>query len=92
MSPGFIAAATGPWGPVPSEPSPLAGMSIKDVGPRGFREDGMAFAAERYRCSDLFTGARLQPIPPIEPPAPLPFFRPGKKRIRPSRIDGSDHK
>src|SRR6267142_2928646 len=94
MSPGFTAAATGPRGPAdpPFARSPLVVLSIKDVSPRGFRKDGMTFAAERCRCDDLFTGARVQPVAPIDPPAPLPFLGPGEKRIRPRRIDRSDHK
>src|SRR5882757_5315850 len=93
MSPGFTAAATGPRGPAdpPFARSPLVVLSIKDVSPRGFRKDGMTFAAERCRCCDLFTGARVEPIAPIEPPASLPFLGRGKERFRPSRIDRSDH-
>src|SRR2546430_10409768 len=93
MSPGFTAAATGPRGPAdpPFARSPRVVLSIKDVSPRGFRKDRMMFAAERCRCGDLFTGARVQPIAPIEPPAPLPFLGLGEESIGPRRIDRTDH-
>src|SRR6266481_3293386 len=93
MSPGFTAAATGPRGPAdpPFARSPLVVLSIKDVSPRGFRKDGMTFAAERCRCGDLFTGARMQPVAPIEPPASLPLLGGGEESIGPRRIDRSDH-
>src|SRR5215468_1989925 len=70
----------------------LVVSSVKDVGPRRLRHHRMPRAAKRNGRVDLLTRARMQPVPPIEPPASLPLLGGSEERIGPCGIGPPDHK
>src|SRR6516225_631558 len=69
----------------------LVVSSVKDIGPRRLGHHRMPRAAEGGGRIDLLTRARMQPVPPIEPPASFPLLGGSEERIGPRGIDPSDH-
>src|SRR6516165_6652028 len=69
----------------------LVVSSVKDVGPRRLGHHRMPRAAERNGRIDLLTRARMQPAPPVEPPASFPRLGGREERIGPRGIDPPDH-
>jgi hypothetical protein len=59
----------------------LVVSSVKDVGPRRLGYHRIPRAAERNGRVDLLARARMQPVPPIEPPASFPFLGGSEERI-----------
>src|SRR5689334_5305274 len=53
--------------------------------------DRMTLVAERFWRFDLFTRSFMQPVAPIEPPAPLRLLRIRQNRVRSAWIDPADH-
>src|SRR5262249_52705041 len=69
----------------------LAVSSVKDVGPGRLGYHRGPRAAERTGRSALTTGARMPPIPPIEPPASFPFLGGSEECIGARGIGPPDH-
>src|SRR6516165_6030263 len=93
MTPGLVAGAGGSSLPTDERlaRSLLSMLSVKDIGSGSWFKDGIAYAAKCCRSSNLFAGARMQPVPPVEPPASFPLLGGSEERIGPRGIDPPDH-
>src|ERR1700746_3317122 len=93
ISPGLDAKIASCWSVDPPLVRRLLVVSsVKDVGPRRLGYHRIPRATQRNGRVDLLTRARMQPVPPIEPPASFPFLGGSEERIGPCGIDSPDYK